>query len=309
MKIRYQDIAALQALGYTEIEARFLYIVATHTFIKTRLILLEFILANPRYDYLETEHDKLRYFCEQLKMPKSCLPTKAYLGSSRTEPTLRYFVDKYPLFLDTSQGPSSPVVTFSYVDPGYAGLAGFANHLNAYDPLFRCLAAFRFVYIANSTVHFTQAEERFSTLVQSPLEADASTELLRYFRLRKAWESKRYGLFSNAEIEWLNEATCRFRGERFESLYSLWLSGQINDETVPHEFTQLNPQKQVHFATYLVNRNRSWQRTAANQQKCASAPHFRAKDFSLQPCAEANFAERNDLPHKEKARKDAAKFG
>jgi len=31
MKIRYQDIAALQALGYTEIEARFLYIVATHT--------------------------------------------------------------------------------------------------------------------------------------------------------------------------------------------------------------------------------------------------------------------------------------
>jgi hypothetical protein len=31
MKIRYQDIEALQALGYTEIEARFLYIVATHT--------------------------------------------------------------------------------------------------------------------------------------------------------------------------------------------------------------------------------------------------------------------------------------
>jgi len=26
---------------------------------------------------------------------------------------------------------SSPVVTFSYVDPGYAGIAGFANHFNA----------------------------------------------------------------------------------------------------------------------------------------------------------------------------------
>jgi hypothetical protein len=335
MKIRYQDIAALQALGYTEIEARFLYIVATHTgyfvprqyrdfsgvkwgyrtnnfagklesqghaywreyegvggvyhlfskplyakigkdnlrnrrrhsveFIKTRLILLDFILANPQYDYLETEHDKLRYFCEQLNVPKSSLPTKAYLGSSRTEPTLRYFVDKYPLFFGDSQGCSSPVVTFSYVDAGYAGLAGFANHLNAYDALFRCLAAFRFVYIANSTVHFTQAEERFSTLVQSPLVADASTDLLRYFRLRKAWERQRYGLFSNAEIEWLNEATGRFHGERFESLYSLWLSGQTNDETVPHEFTQANAQKQIYFATYLVNRNRSWQRTPANQ--------------------------------------------
>ena len=32
---------------------------------------------------------------------------------------------------------SSPVVTFSYVDPGYAGIAGFANYLNAYTPLLR----------------------------------------------------------------------------------------------------------------------------------------------------------------------------
>jgi len=29
------------------------------------------------------------------------------------------------------------VVTFSYEDPGYAGIAGFANHLNAYTPLLR----------------------------------------------------------------------------------------------------------------------------------------------------------------------------
>ena len=34
---------------------------------------------------------------------------------------------------------SSPVVTFSYVDPGYAGVAGFANHLNVYAPLLRSL--------------------------------------------------------------------------------------------------------------------------------------------------------------------------
>ena len=379
MKIPDQDIAALQALGYTEIEARFLYIVATHSgyfvprqyldfsgvkwgyrtnhfagklesqghaywreyegvggvyhlfskplyakigkdnlrnrrrhsveFIKTRLILLDFILANPQYDYLETEQEKVRYFCEQLQVPKSSLPTKVYLGSSRTEPTLRYFVDKYPLFVGDLVGSSSPVVTFSYVDPGYAGIAGFANHLNDYHPLFLRLPAFRFVYIANSAVHFTQAEERFSTLIRSPLVADVSTDLLRYFRLRKAWEMKRYGLFSNAEIEWLNEATSRFRDERFASLYSLWLSGQVNDETVPREFMQASPQKQVHFATYLVNRNRSWPRTPANQQKCASAPHFRPRNFSLQPCAEANFAERNEIPRQEKARKDAAKFG
>jgi len=31
------------------------------------------------------------------------------------------------------------VVTFSYVDLGYAGIAGFANHLNACTPLLRSL--------------------------------------------------------------------------------------------------------------------------------------------------------------------------
>jgi len=38
-----------------------------------------------------------------------------------------------------------------------------------------------------------------------------------------------------------------------------------------------------------------------DQQKCASAPHFRPKDFSLQAYVRANFAERNEIPRAEKA--------
>ena len=118
-------------------------------FIKTRLLLLDFIIAHPHHNYLETEQAKVAYFCEQLGLPKRSLPAKAYVGSCSAEPTLRYFVDKYPLFFDASDASSSPVVTFSYVDPGYAGIAGFANHLNAYIPLLRSLPRFRFLYIAN----------------------------------------------------------------------------------------------------------------------------------------------------------------
>ena len=46
-----------------------------------------------------------------------------------------------------------------------------------------------------------------------------------------------------------------------------------------------------------------------DQQKCASAPHFRPKDFSLPAYVRANFAERNEIHRAEKARKDAAKIG
>ena len=144
MKIAEQDIAAIQAFGYSESEAlRFLYIVATHSgyfiprqflaftgakwgkrsthfaekiesrghaawrkypgiggvyhlfakrlygeigkenlrnrrrhsveFIQTRLVLLDFVLAHQQHDYLETEPEKLHYFCEQLAIPRKHL--------------------------------------------------------------------------------------------------------------------------------------------------------------------------------------------------------------------------------------------
>src|SRR5215472_8349703 len=109
MNIPQEKTEALKAFGYTEAEARFLYIVATHSgyflarqflnfvgakrgyrthslaqklyarighenlrnrrrhrleAIRTRLLGLDFILANQEYQYLETEGEKVAYFCD-----------------------------------------------------------------------------------------------------------------------------------------------------------------------------------------------------------------------------------------------------
>jgi hypothetical protein len=326
MKIEEHDIAAIKALGYTEDEARFLYIVATYSgyfvprqfiafteiewgkrsakfgqkiesrghacwreyqgtgrvyhlfsktlysqigkenlrnrrrhsaeFIKTRLVLLDFVIANQHHDYLETEQQKVQYFCEQLGLPKKCLPTKAYAESPGTDPTLRYFVDKYPLFLDCS-GPDSPsVVTFSFVDPGHTCIKPFLTHLNDYDQLFRQLSAFRFLYISNSRANFAKAKACFSERVVSALSSDISGEILRYFRLRKAWDLKKYALFSNDQIESLNDAAKRFHGERFEGLYSAWSSDQLSDDAIRREFAQTQQHRKVDFVTHLTQENR-----------------------------------------------------
>lgn len=322
MRIAEHDIAAIKAFGYTEDEARFLYIVATHSgyfvprqfitfadvewgkrsakfaqklesrghacwqeyqdtgrvyhlfsktiysaigkenlrnrrrhspeFIKTRLVLLDFVIANQQHDYLETEQQKVQYFCEQLGLSKKTLPTKAYEGSRRTEPTLRYFVDKFPLFLDSSGLSPSPVVTFSFVDPGQASIKGFATHLNAYQELFRQLNEFRFLCISNSSANFVRSEGYFSERVVSALSSDISDEILRYFRLRRAWDLKKYALFSNAEIESLNDAAKRFHGERFEELYSAWSLDRLSAEAIRREFAHTEPHRKIGFATYLV---------------------------------------------------------
>ncbi len=321
MNFNAQDIAAIQTLGYTQDEARFLYLVAVHSgyfvprqfltfsgakwgkrsntftaklesrghvtwreydrtggvyhlfsktlyrrigkenlrnrrrhsveFIRTRLVLLDFILTNLGYDYLETEPDKLLFFCETLGIPRKTLPAKTYEGGPRSEPTLRYFVDKFPLFLDRTDS-RSPVVTFSYVDPGQASLAGFANHLHTYLPLLRQLESFSFFYIASSPAHFGPAEQCFSTLVRSLLEVGISSEIVRYFRLRNAWELKKYGSLSADDIEWLKDATHRFHGDRFEAPYLAWASGTLTEQALRAEFDQMRPHRNVQFCTRLV---------------------------------------------------------
>jgi hypothetical protein len=194
-------------------------------FIRTRLLQLDFVLANLAHDYLETEHDKVHFFSNQLGVPQSALPVKAYEGKRNAQRTLRYFADRFPLFLDRSAPSLPPLVTLSYVDRGQKNLAGFARHLNAYTPLFRHLPAFRFLYIASSTVRFVRAQQRFSALVEAPRQQALPKELERYFRLRAAWDGKQYGTLSSDDIEWLDQASERLGDAGVESLYAIWAAG------------------------------------------------------------------------------------
>src|SRR5713226_4164352 len=181
MNIAPAHLDALKALGYTEVETRFLYIVATHSgyftarqflaftgahwgkrtttfwskletkrharmecfpksgvvyhlfarrlyrqiekenlrnrrehefeFIKRRIAILDFVLLNQGYQYLETEPEKIRFFCGTLTVQKNYLTANLYLSRKTPVPAVRYFVNKFPMYLT----PSSPVVTFTYI--------------------------------------------------------------------------------------------------------------------------------------------------------------------------------------------------
>src|SRR6266702_3675574 len=222
MNIASAHLDALQAFGYTEAEARFLYIVATHSgyfvarqflafttahwgyrtntfwkklhtkkhartecfpksgtvyhlfsrrlyrqidrenirnrrqheieYIQRRIGILDFVLSNLQYTYLETEPEKMSFFCDQLKTPRHFLPSKIYYGQRTSEPTLRYFVDKFPMFLDGDA--ASTVVTFTYLQGPGASLTEFVHHLAVYLPLFRQLSEFRVLYLARVVLLF-----------------------------------------------------------------------------------------------------------------------------------------------------------
>ncbi len=250
MNIPQNQVALLMEFGYTEPEARFLYVVATHSgyfilrqflnftgarrgkrsnlfarkvlnnghgsvrdylgygsiyhlfsrtlygqiekgnlrnrrkhsfeYIRTRLVLLDFILANPEAEYLETEQDKVTFFRDKLGVAKEFLPGRLYEGGPGSRPTLRYFVDKFPLFIAAPLLGAPPVVTMSFVDSGLGTIASFLTHLAAYQPLFRQLQAFRFLYISPTDAQFARATERFRAVVKQPLESDSRSRTEQY---------------------------------------------------------------------------------------------------------------------------------
>ncbi len=219
MNIPRTQIDALQALGYTEDEARFLYLVATHSGYFVARQFLGFtgaywgkrttlfwnklqadrhartyrslraapltICSRGRFTaqsagrisaiaastnsntsvpalrcstscseisishYLETEPDKVAYFCTKLQLPKQHLPSKTYSGRHTVTPTVRYFVDRYPMFFPAPSS-GSQIVTLTYIQDAEANLAGFVHHLQMYLPLFRELSEFRFLFLART---------------------------------------------------------------------------------------------------------------------------------------------------------------
>jgi hypothetical protein len=318
MNIEPRHLSALQAFGYTESEARFLYIVATHSgyfrarqflgfhrahwgkrtavfwsklerqkharierflktgtiyhlfsrrlyrlidkenlrnrraheldFIKRRIAILDFVLTNPGYEYLETESEKVSHFCEKLAVDKRYLPARLYLGRNTPRSSVRYFVDKFPMFLASP----SPVVTFTYLNEGTAGFSDFVQHLEAHLPLFRQLPEFRMLYLSRTDAHFEKATEIFKSLVAIPLESDIAEDVLRYFRIRKAWEDKQYLTVTEAELIFRNEARARFNGEIFEGLYRGWRMGLVSPEAMRHRFGTNDRKHSIVFATYKL---------------------------------------------------------
>jgi hypothetical protein len=225
-------------------------------FVRTRLMLLDFILANQGLAYFETEQDKVRFFCETMGVSKDFLPAKIYEGRPGSQPTVRYFVDKFPLFLAPPVSGAPSVVTFSYVDSGCHTPCSFLTHLAAYQRLFRQLGTFRFLYIAAKDAYFGMAEDRFRLLVKRPLESDTWAEISHYFQVRKKWDNHEYVVPVTEDLEFLNIARQRFRGDCFDSLYYAWRSGELGGQALRTEFSRLRPERSVFFDSYLVRSRR-----------------------------------------------------
>ena len=161
-------------------------------------------------------------------MGREALPVKLYRAGKSAEVTPRYFVDRFPIFLNPASAP--PVLTFTYVDSGAVTLDGFATHLRAYLRLLQAFRRFEFLYIAPTTRLFQAAESEFHHVLYGRREQSKCVSLLDYFRVQKAWDARER--VASADVVLLKEAQARYAGTNFEELYERWRNGSAKDSDV-----------------------------------------------------------------------------
>jgi hypothetical protein len=221
-------------------------------FIKTRLAILDFVLEHLDNDYLEGEPDKVRYFQEELHIDRTAMPGRTYKGSNQSPDTVRYFVDKFPILFDSPTLPERPVPTFTYIDPGFENVKGFRLHLETYSAFLNRLSGFEFIYACPTTNPFHAVEHAFEALI-APRPHQQLAQVMKYFRLRVAWEAKRYGQLSNADLEFLNDAKSRFAGDAIQSLYAKWIAGGFGEDQLTLALQALlGSERKIQFKTYKL---------------------------------------------------------
>ena len=87
-------------------------------------------------------------------------------------------------------------------------------------------------------------------------------ELMRYFRVRRAWENRRFAELKNEDIEFLSQATIRFKSHQCQELYRSWKNGQIAEGEAGSSIGNSNGNRQIAFETCLVKQQPFLRRTA-----------------------------------------------
>lgn len=140
----------------------------SHTagFIRKRLLVLDFALAHPDLQYLESQAEKFKFFQEQLDISASLFPGQTDRAED-LDPTLnRFFKDRFPLFVSarngSTVGPALP--TFVYCNPAHHGTSWFAAYLDRHQSFLRRLPAFNLIYASPSHWRLDHAPQVFDAI-------------------------------------------------------------------------------------------------------------------------------------------------
>ncbi len=197
---------------------------------KIKLMTLDFVLNHREYTYLVTEQEKFEYFTAGRNVDAESLPATTFHAGGGTPSTVRYFVDKFPIYTGPVQPTGVSEPAFCYVDAGATSVSGFETYLFRYRSLFESLPQFNVVYVAARPLLFGAAERLFRRFAgqswsRNGAEAPAvNNDLRAYFEARCLYERGELASFDRAKLLRFRDQRDRFSGSETETQYAQWRS-------------------------------------------------------------------------------------
>lgn len=195
--------------------------------VKTRLMILDYLLANRKQPFLALEQEKIEFFLDSFSVPKSILPSRLMVAPDGAVPlAMRYFPERFPIHPDAPSSATSQTVRFTYIDYGALSVKRFARFLENHRSLIEKLGAFGIVYVADSTRNLVDAERAFERFFPrtSRLFPFGLEHITNYLTARALWD-KNDPRFSQQDLVVLKEGERVYKLPEHADLQTAWLKG------------------------------------------------------------------------------------
>ena len=195
---------------------------ASPALVARKLMLLDFVLSQPTHDWYVTEPEKVTLFTDQLHVPRESLPQRSYEPLGHGDPTVRYCVQKLPVFLAGT--PRRVHFVCLVTDPAAREIDIF---IRDHAALVSELPSFTLVVVRPVHVSTDERCRAMWTRALSSLKAEPSaldlTSTQWYFDVRQRIERKAFAALTVEHINRYRSLGARVGG-RLDRLYTRWLA-------------------------------------------------------------------------------------
>ena len=201
--------------------------------IKSRLMVLDFILDNLGSHLLADEAGKVDFFTARCGIAKELLP-QSYAGR------LMYFPDGFPILVSNTGIPQ-----FTFIDEGQVTTTRFERFLKQYQPLFEALGEFELIYVADAESTSARAGVTFNRFLPADRLRGVTAQrrrwsvehFLEYIAASQRHEAK--GSITNArDLEVLREGEHLYTSLEHRALQAAWNNQSTSADRIRQRFLQ-----------------------------------------------------------------------
>jgi hypothetical protein len=243
--------------------------------IKSRLMVLDFVLDHLGDSILDSLEAKLGFFTQNFGLSEALLPSAAGGGAHR-------FPEEFPILIDEQQS-----VRLSFFDEGALSSSGFENFLRRHRAVFAAIPAFELLYLADSDYNFERAAKIFAALYpetqalgvtsMTPLGVD---HFLEYLRAYENNETQKRAI-TLRDLAVLREGEHLYITLEHQALCAAWKIGSTSAERIRLRFQQQGPQARFTailmpygYPLYQFRRERKPQPQLGSSARSSGSPLF-----------------------------------